>query len=43
MPGTITPGNTPGTPNPPNNRAQDPNAGRPGAPGVIVTIPLGKK
>jgi hypothetical protein len=39
-PGMVTPGTIPGTPNPPNNPSQHPP---PSAPGVIVTIPLGKK
>jgi hypothetical protein len=39
-PGMITPGSIPGTPNPPHNPSQQP---LPSAPGVIVTIPIGRK
>jgi hypothetical protein len=38
-PGMVNPGTIPGTPNPPNNPSQQPP---PGAPGVILTIPIGK-
>jgi hypothetical protein len=40
QPGMVTPGTIPGTPNPPQNPSQQPSSG---APGVIVTIPIGKK
>jgi hypothetical protein len=39
-PGMIIPGSVPGTPNPPHNPTQQP---LPSAPGVIVTIPIGRK
>jgi hypothetical protein len=38
-PGMVTPGSVPGTPNPAHNPSQQP---LPSAPGVIVTIPIGR-
>jgi hypothetical protein len=40
LPGMITPGSVPGTPDPPHNPSQRP---LPSAPGVVVTIPIGRK